>query len=256
MTRFNSRAIVTGRAPLGESDCRVDFLSPWRGRLSAVAKGALRSTRRFMGGFDPPQLMEAGFMTTASADRVLVEHAHIIEPFSSLRSGPLRLARPGVILETALLTVPMYQYSPQAYRLVETGLSLLKTDPDSDRWHLLYSFRLLSLAGQAPELKRCVGCGREAGKRAASFCPAEGGLVCRGCRRKGVSERDMMTVSVDTRRTINTVLEASEDRLPRFDFTSRSRVQAEQLLFGFAAHQLGSHLHSLEFMRSLKAGAA
>ncbi|MFO8058226.1 MAG: DNA repair protein RecO [bacterium] len=256
MTRFNSRVIVTGRAPLGESDCRVDFLSPLRGRLSAVAKGGLRSARRFMGGFEPPQIMEAGFMTTGTADRILIEHAGIIEPFPALRSGPLRLGRASVILETALLTVPMYQYSPGPYRLVETGLSLLEKDPDSDRWPLLYSFRLLSLAGQAPELKRCVGCGREAGKRAASFCPAEGGLVCRGCRRKGVSEQDIMTVSVDTRHTINTVLEAREDRLPRFDFTRRSRVQAEQLLFVFAAHQLGSPLRSLEFMRNLKAGVA
>ncbi len=192
-------------------------------------------------------------MTTSSADRVLVEHADIIEPFAVLRSSPLRLARASVLLETALLTVTMYQRSQQAYRLLETGLCLLQQAPDSDRWPLVYSFRLLSLAGLKPGLDCCVGCGQAPGKKSVSFCPAEGGIVCRRCRKDGMSDRDMLKLSVDTLRTLGMIMEAPENRLPRFDFTRRTIKQTEEVLFFFSAHQLGSHLRSLEFMRKLKA---
>gem|GEM_PF-3643253 len=252
MTRFNTRAVVTGRSPLGESDCFADFISPSRGRVSAIVKGAYRSQRRFMGGFEPPSIMEVGFMTTSSADRVLVEHADIAEPFAVLRSSPLRLARASVLIETGLLTVPMYQRSQEAYRLLETGLYLLQQAPDSDRWPLVYAFRLLSLAGLKPGLDCCVGCGREPGKRSVSFCPAEGGVVCRRCRKEGMSDRDMCKLSVDTLRTLRMIMEAPENRLARFDFTRRTMTQAEEALFSFSAHQLGSHLRSLEFMRKMK----
>ncbi len=252
MTRFNSRAIVTARMPVGESDCLVDFLTPLRGRVSAMVKGAFRSQRRFMGGFEPPQIMDAGFMTTPAAERVLVEHADIIKPFSSLRKNPLRLARAAIILETALLTVPAYEFAKPAYQLAETGLGLLGNDPDNDRWPLVCSFRLLSLAGLSPELERCVGCGREPGKRPALFCPAEGGLVCRRCREKGIFSQDAKKLSVDTIRTLCAIMQAPRNKLSRFHFTRRTMSQAMDVLFFFTAHQLGNHLRSIEFMRKIK----
>jgi hypothetical protein len=63
----------------------------------------------------------------------------------------------------------------------------------------------------------------------------------------------MCKLSVDTLRTLRMIMEAPENRLPRFDFTRRTMTQAEEALFSFSAHQLGSHLRSLEFMRKMKA---
>ena len=72
MTRWATKAIVLRSEAAGESDRRVILLTPGQGRVSALAKGALKSLKRFAGLFDRFELLSVGLMIGPRTNRVMI----------------------------------------------------------------------------------------------------------------------------------------------------------------------------------------
>lgn len=256
MTRWNIRAIVIGAEPLGESDLGVRLFTPGQGRLFAVAKGASRSQKRFAGVFDFPALIQAGFLTARRGDRVLIEHADPLEQFPAFRQHPRRMARAALLIETARLVIPDRHPAPLSFALLERGLLRLHQEPDSDRFAVVYAFRLLSQAGYRPELFACVRCGSKVKEKTPDFSPADGGLYCSACgKARGPEEQnrsELIRLAPDTLLSLRAALAAGEDKLPRYQFTRGALAEARELLDHFCAHLFTGPLRSLDFLRRLE----
>ena len=76
------------------------------------------------------------------------------------------------------LTVDVH-HGERLYEHLASGLRGLNRHHDPEHVGLLYAWRLLGLAGLAPRLDRCVGCG--AGSGLLSLDVAGGGLSCHEC---------------------------------------------------------------------------
>lgn len=76
------------------------------------------------------------------------------------------------------LTVDVHLGEP-FYAYLASGLRGLHAHHDPEAVALAYAWRLLAQAGLAPEVRRCVGCGRADGL--ASFDVARGGMACDAC---------------------------------------------------------------------------
>ena len=247
MTRWQTPAIVLGSEPRGESDRRVHLLTPEAGRVWALAKGALRSRKRFAGLFDLMQELTVGLATAPRAGGILIEHASLIESFLPLRQNPKRLARASLLLELAAALAPHEAPAPAIYDLVRRGLHRLATDPDRDRFALVYAFRLLSASGLRPALSACVRCSRPPAPAEALFVAAEGGVMCPECAGAGAGFR----VAPATLRTLEAVIAAPESRLSRLSFTRAASHQASELLEHFIAHQLAHPSRALAVLKTL-----
>lgn len=247
MIRWQTEAVVLGADARGESDRLVQLFTPAAGRLWTMAKGALKSRKRFAGLFDGPQIIEVGLMSGARTGRVLIEHADLVEGFPAFRQKPERLCRAQALIELARALVPEESPAPGLYALLRRGLMHLQAEPDRDRWLLAYAFRMLAAGGHQPELSACVGC-RKGAPREAVFLPEEGGVVCAACG----GGRHGLPVSADTSRTLAAVMAASEAGLSRLGFTANAVRQGRELLEHFIAHQLADPSRSLGVLRELE----
>ena len=245
--RWQTEAIVLGSDVRGESDRLVQLFTPVAGRVWALAKGALKSRKRFAGMFEPPQVIEVGLMSGGRTGRVMIEHADLVFGFAAFRQSPERLCRAHTLVELARALVAEESPAPGLYALLRRGLGRLHDDPDHDRWMLASAFRMLSAAGHQPELTVCVRCLRGV-RREALFLAEEGGVVCPDC----AGGRAGLPVSADTTRTLAAIMAASEANLPRLGFTANSLSQSRSLLEHFIAHQLADPSRSLAVLRELE----
>lgn len=252
MIRWTTSGIVLKTEAAGESDQRVEFLTPGHGRLRALAKGAMRSRKRFSGRFDLGERHRVGFLVSGRGGGVLIEHAVVEEWFPRFREDWRRLARLAVFLELAGLTVGEGEPIRRFFALFHRGLLRLHEDPDNDRWSVVYAFRLLSEAGYRPELRRCVRCLSGDPGRDAVFSPAAGGILCSSCRDLLASGPDhdplAMPLAPETRRTLAAVISATDPLLPRFLFSRSALGQSKEALDRFTRHHLDRPLRSLSFL--------
>ncbi len=103
-----------------------------------------------------------------------------------LNGALARLSEPGVYpyahLITELadhLTVDVH-LGERLYDYLASGLRGLNVHHDPEHVALLYAWRLLGVAGLAPQLSACVRCGQDL--PLVAFDVAGGGLVCGNCR--------------------------------------------------------------------------
>jgi DNA repair protein RecO (recombination protein O) len=258
MTRWNTQAVVLRSDPQGESDLLVRMLTPGQGLVSAVAKGALRSKKRFAGIFDLAQVIEAGLMTAPRSGRVMVEHASVKAYFPGFRDHPMRLARASLLIEIALLGVAEAQPSTLIFNNLRQGLYRLHSEPDSDRWAAAYSYRMLAGLGYKPGLDCCVRCRKKASGRGIIFNTAAGGILCPDCcgheeaAGSDLPSGDRLVISMDTARTLTEIMRSPEKRLSRISFTRNALSQAMDILPPFIAYHLHRRSRTLEFMRQMR----
>jgi DNA repair protein RecO (recombination protein O) len=164
-----------------DSDRIVTLLTEDFGKISALARGARKSQRRFGGALQPYVLMRAHFRPgrgeLAHLDRVSVDRSFlgILRSLQSIGAAGTALA---VIRER----VPEHEPEPAVFEAAVRFLMALEDGAPAEEALLSLQIRVLTLLGFAPTLDRCVHCGKApAPGRAASFDAARGGIVCRAC---------------------------------------------------------------------------
>ncbi|MFZ5584756.1 MAG: DNA repair protein RecO [Thermodesulfobacteriota bacterium] len=177
-------ALLLRARPLAESDLMLDFYSHELGRLTAIAKGAKRSKKRFSG------LLESGHWLAIAAepgrkgDLWLLTGARLINPHLGLRQDWRRLIMAGPVLELLLRATATHDPQPAALALALFSLSRLElaTAPAELAAALLvFLTRLLTELGFGLSLGACVRCGRPHAAMAEPCLSLEGGLVCAVC---------------------------------------------------------------------------
>jgi len=95
-----TQALCLRKSDFGESDLVVHLLTPRTGRITAIAKGARRSTRRFPGTLDFFNVLRVEIATVRRAGPMArLEHARLVHAFAGLRTDPARFALASYLLE-------------------------------------------------------------------------------------------------------------------------------------------------------------
>ncbi len=193
--------------PSGESDVIATFFTEAEGILSAVVRGARRSTKRFGGALEP-----------------IHELAIVVEDrgkeLCSLREARIGRVRLGIVANLAALEV-----AGKALRWVRHACS--PRTPERDVWDSLralldaldlrdelvrptahlaaFGFELLQEVGYGMDLRACLRCGKECPPGRSAFLDTSasgGGLVCMRCggaRRTIRAEVRMLAVRAQER---------------------------------------------------------
>ena len=94
-------AIVLRTVAYGESDVIAHLLVRGRGRVSAFARGARSSRRRFGGALEPFQLVEVLLAERSGQELWMLREASVAEAYPGLREDLHRIAHAGYAAELA-----------------------------------------------------------------------------------------------------------------------------------------------------------
>lgn len=179
-------AIVLRARPYGESDKIVTFLTEGFGKLTGIAKGALRSRRRFVNSLEPFSLITLRFEERSHSNLAFIAGAELLFGMRQLASSLERIAYAAYLVEITDGLVSEREENSAVFQHLRDGLRYLEQIGSSLRFLTCYELKLLHLVGYRPALELCKRCGqaRSAAVSQWYFSPADGGMLCEPCSRQ------------------------------------------------------------------------
>jgi len=244
-----TEALVLRSLPFGESDLILHLLLPGSGRLTAIAKGARRSVKRFSGTLDLFQHLRVTVDQRRRSSMARLDQATLLRNFEALRVDPARFALGCFLLELLDRLAPEGAAPADAKRLFEfalAALSLIAERPVDPALRSLLQLRALDALGLRPELRRCVRCGSdEVGGPTVRFHVSDGGVVCPRCVREG---EGLLEVQLGTLRALDQGLRFDLGRLHRLSLGPAMLAEARMLIGRFERFHVGVELRSEPFL--------
>lgn len=179
-------AIVLRSRPFGESDKIVTLLTENFGKITGIAKGALRSRRRFVNSLEPFSLVNLHFQDRAHSDLVFILGAELMHGFRHLTSNLESISHASYIVEITDGLTGERDENLAVFQHLRHGLSSLDANGTSLRFLTIFELKLLKLTGYQPVLDACRCCGHDRLAEISArwhFSAADGGIVCEGCAR-------------------------------------------------------------------------
>ena len=183
MEKQRSRTgIVLGHVDYGEADRILRILTAEEGKISAMARGARRSKKRFAG------MLDLGNRVTVQLTRgkgrlpliteVDLEHGH-----PHLRADLERISQMAYLCDWTGSLAREEHPEPKLFGLLQVALLVLNaaTKPPTRAFRWGFEAKALSFAGIAPGLKRCMVCGCAFEDDELRYSPASGGVVHAHC---------------------------------------------------------------------------
>ena len=178
-------AIVVGRTDYGERDRIVRLLSPHHGRVSALARNARGSKRRFAGALGTGARIDA-HLRAGRGTLWHLDRAELLDGHLGVRNDLDRLGLLAYACELCGALAREHHAEPRLYGLLELALVLLDamTAPPGEAWRIGLETKALTFAGLAPILDRCRVCGAPP-EEPMRFDPASGGAAHTHCEGSG-----------------------------------------------------------------------
>jgi DNA repair protein RecO (recombination protein O) len=183
MAEFRTQALVLRTFDQGESDRLVHLYTEDLGRISAIAKGARRSRKRFPGRLEILTLLDIRVVDPPRSSLMRLEGARLVTPFESFTADLGRYAIACQLLEVLDRFTGEREPNPDLFHFI-TGVLGVVADEAPDRLlALLVLAKTLARLGYRPQLTSCASCGRAISARGprVGFEPRHGGTVCPTC---------------------------------------------------------------------------
>jgi DNA repair protein RecO (recombination protein O) len=179
-----TRALLLKRVEYGDADLVLTLFTEKLGRVSALARSARRSQRRFGSSLEPLHTLEVRLEDRPKNELSLLREARIVTPRSALTTSLERMRAAGRALGWVRKAAPAHTPEPELFAALEALLDELGA-PDAveaDRALAASGLYLLSALGWGLDFERCVRCGKPCPHESTALVdPARGGLVCRSC---------------------------------------------------------------------------
>lgn len=245
--------VVLRSTPVGESDLVVQLFTRDRGRLSAVARGARRSRRRFGGGLEPLVLLSIDLgRRRRGSDLWSLDAIEAREDHRALAADPIVLGHASYGLELVRELAPPEVPEPALLALVIALWRALAGGP-SPALLRAFELTLCRVLGSEVALERCAACGSEDLAVGAIFDPVRGGAVCARCAplSKNLGVRPLPDAA---RRHLVALAEAPLDAARDLEAEDPdTRVAARDAMLAFVGHLVGRPLATLGFVTQVHA---
>lgn len=164
-----------------EADRIVTLFTEQHGKVSAMARAARRSQKRFAGGLESLCVVEVT-LEHARGELETLREARPVLPCLALLTSLERMEAAGAGLEMLRATLAERHPEPEVFALTERFLVDLDAGSGAATRLLQFQLDVLDLLGFSPELEQCGVCGKVAPEdRVALFRASAGAIVCRAC---------------------------------------------------------------------------
>ncbi|HPE44485.1 MAG TPA: DNA repair protein RecO, partial [Deltaproteobacteria bacterium] len=142
MPRYTTEAIILHTDDFLESDKIVHALSRDQGLISAIAKGAHRSRKRFPGTLEPFCEVCLEMHKGRGADLQRIESAVLIDAHFGIREELSLLGHASVLLEVIRENLGPYDPVPATYECLRGALAVLC---EGKQWFPLWSIAMVNI---------------------------------------------------------------------------------------------------------------
>lgn len=246
-------AIVLRARPYGESDKIVSFLTEDFGKLTGIAKGALRSRRRFVNSLEPFSLVTLSFQDRAHGNLAFLIGADLLFGLRQLASSLERISYAAYLVEITDGLISEREENLAVFQHLREGLQYLDEIGSSLRFLTYYELKLLHLAGYRPALDVCQRCGQarsQAGLGQWHFSPADGGVLCDSCSRQ---RREVLPLGHLAANMLSTLQTDSHNLGNRVLLPASVIREMRSVLLCFIQYQMDREIKSAAFLNQFSA---
>jgi DNA repair protein RecO (recombination protein O) len=239
-------AIVLRVRPFGESDKVVSFLSEKYGKISGIAKGAMRSRKRFVNSLEPLSFINLSFQERAHSNLAFLLGAELIHGSRALIADLDRIAQASYLVEITEGLIAEREENQAVFEHLLNGLRHLENEGASLRFLTAFELKLLRLVGYQPGLDHCKRCQKRCNDSFQwYFSLPDGGIVCNRCSH---ACRDLLPVG-KTAVEILTALQSEDNSLPaRISLAGTVVAEMRATLLRFIQFHLGHEIKSAPFL--------
>jgi DNA repair protein RecO (recombination protein O) len=244
-------ALILRSVDFGEADRILTLFTRSRGKISALARGARKSQRRFGGALEPFALFEATLGPKRRGSLWPIQEASLVTANEGLSRSLGRLSAASYWIELIRESLPEADPVPEIFHHAEVALGLMAEAREAILPALVIAgeLKLLRLMGMAMGITACTACGRPVPKgRPVLVHPGRGGVVCTPC---GGGPMSMTALSLAEMQSLDEAPLADATR------TALSRDQAmeiEHAIGAFIAYHLERPLPTRTYYLSVITG--
>lgn len=265
-----TRAFVARVVDYGESDRIVTLITEKLGKLSALARSARKSRRRFGAALSPYLMISCSLAGRPSEGRLLtLQSCAAAETFPRMTRHVERVSLSAYFTELVRESLADAHPEPRIFALLLDAHRLLDTGPPGRRFVRAFELRLLSLLGFEPRLDQCMGLvgdqacegpipspsADDAEATIYGFDPSKGGVLCPRCAARTdavpaspvrLSGRAILAMTETAKMTLEAASAARPDLETNLNEQVRSATQAK------FSTLIKSELKSVRFITELK----
>jgi DNA repair protein RecO (recombination protein O) len=247
MEPVHTRALLLKQVDTGEADRVVTLLTEKLGKVSAIARGARRSRKRFGAALALFVLAEAELQRRTTSTLLLLTGYHALATHAGIGRDIASIAHGSYATELVEALCARDQPEPALFELLLEMYGLLEREPATSERLRVFELRLLSAAGLAPQLTTCVACGRDVlgETEGLGMDAARGGVVCRDCHQPQQALEPESYGALFELSQIG-LADASGLELPE-----AVRRELRHTLGSYLEHIVGRPLKSVQFIRKL-----
>ena len=253
MPNFTSPAIVLRRVDFGDYDLILTFFTLKKGKISAIAKSAKKSTRRFGGILELFSVLEIVCSSRTDRDLMILQEADLKNSFSGIRVNLNKTAYASYFAEMVNEWTESGAKQEDLYLLLCHVLEQIDAGRIPEEISgILFLIRFASIAGIRPNLLRCGICLRETDKieeERVTFDFSRSGIICQKCSGKSVSR---LSLSKGTIKQLLWVESGGLKKAGKIKFTPQAIKEGLDLLETFTAYHLGKEMQSLKFLKQIR----
>lgn len=245
-------AIVLRRVEFGDYDLILTLFSRSLGKISAIAKNAKKSRRRFPGRLELFSVIHPKLSSPKNGGMPVLQEVVLTAPMEGLRTDFIRMGVAAYWSEILLVWLEDAAPQPGLYDLFQDVLHALNAAVGPpEALSLLFQLRFLATAGLAPGLAACCHCQTPihafpSGRIRFDF--ARGGILCGHCAAGGRSA----ALSPGTVKALRWVQDALDAHAGRMRFSRQATSEGLAFLETFLSYHLGREFRSLRYLRSVQ----
>ena len=213
--RSDLPAIVLDSHDYGESDKIVVFYCQEVGRISALARGAHRSKKRFVNKLELFTFLQISYSKSSVGSLFMLNEAELVNSFITLRTDVTSYQVASIIREYLLLTTRETSDDDQLFQLALWAFHTLNIGVDQRQVLALFMIKLFDVLGYRPDFSVCQSCGTsQAEDKEVFFDVRSGTITCRNC--SGGQGSSGRILAPGTTKMIRAVQHQPVSRLSRF----------------------------------------
>ncbi len=223
-----TEALVLNSTELGESDLIITLFCPDSGRLSAMAKGAKRSLKRFVNKLEIFSFLHITYRLKSSSSLAFLAEAELHTAFLHIRRNLELYSIASVIREFLLIGVKENEPAEDIFRLSLWALHNLDRIQPPMTVLALFLIRFYDYMGYRPDLQSCARCGSVVDrKQRYAFDSSSGRIVCSLC---SSHLHNRIALSHGTIKILGTAQDLPIDRLHRLKMSGTILFESISLL--------------------------
>jgi len=147
-----TEAIVLRKVDFSETSRIVTFLTPYRGRLACMVKGARRKGSPLAALLDTYNHLEITYAHKENRNIQLMTEAVLLNGYGAIKANVEHIACAAFLLETAGLAAQENNPAPELFQATCEGLERLAAEADNPFMPLVSSiYEILEASGYAPD---------------------------------------------------------------------------------------------------------